>query len=66
MKCLVLLRYPHSDPLLSLYKEVHKSILNGLSERHIQTEKPSTFKLKNIRKQIRLQYPLKLLLREYC
>ena len=44
----------------------YKSILNGLGERNVQTEKPSTFELKNIRKQIRLQYPLKLFLREYC
>ena len=57
---------PHSDNLLSHCKEVQKSILDGLGKRNVQTEKPSTFELKNIRKQIRSQYPLKLLLREYC
>ena len=43
LKYLVLLRYPRSDPLLSHYKEVHKSIVDfgseGLGERNVQTEK---------------------------
>ena len=39
----------------------YKSILNGLGARNVQTEKPSTFELKSIRKQIRSQHPLKLL-----
>ena len=42
MEWLVLLRYPHSDPLLSHCKEVHKSIVSfgseGLGERNVQTE----------------------------